>query len=59
MFTCPLCRENWIISAKLCDKCERVRHLMSIYGQQQVISVLEKCLVIEKMKNIDKKEENQ
>lgn len=54
MFTCPLCRTEWVITAKMCEQCERVRHLMSIYGRDQIVSVLDKCLVKDVEKALEK-----
>lgn len=46
MFECPLCREEWCIISKLCDKgCEEIRHLISIYGRENVLNVLKSHLV--------------
>jgi hypothetical protein len=49
-FTCPLCRENWIVLSKLCDKCDTIRHLISIYSLDTVSKVLDKVLIIDKFK---------
>ena len=46
MFECPLCRQEWCIFAKLCDKgCEEIRHLISIYGLANILNVLKSNLV--------------
>lgn len=46
MFNCPLCRNETIIISKLCEKCDRIRHLIQIYSLDEVISVLEDKLVV-------------
>lgn len=51
MIICPLCRENIIIFKKLCDKCEKIRHLSMIYGIDKVIEILEKILVVGKFRD--------
>ena len=48
-FNCPLCDEL-LFTSKLCIKCERVRQLAKIYGVDQVINVLDKCLVVQQFK---------
>lgn len=44
MFYCHLCSKEFIITKNLCHKCQRVRHLISIYGDD-VFNCLEECLV--------------
>ena len=46
MFSCPLCRYEAIYFTKLCDKCERIRHIISIYSIDKVIEVIEEKLVV-------------
>jgi retron-type reverse transcriptase len=48
--TCPCCRENIVITRRLCDRCDKIRHLASIYGMDKIIEILEKVLVIEKFR---------
>ena len=50
MFSCPLCRSEWCITSKLCDKCNKVKHLMDIYSRDKIIEILEKVLVVEQFK---------
>tara|TARA_R110000803_G_scaffold162565_4_gene226183 strand:+ start:2431 stop:2688 length:258 start_codon:yes stop_codon:yes gene_type:complete len=46
MFECPLCRREWCIVSKLCDKgCNDIRHLISIYGLENVLNVLKVNMV--------------
>ena len=49
-FTCPLCREEWLIINKLCPRCDRVRFIMSCYSREKVIEALEKIFLIEKFR---------
>tara|TARA_R110002126_G_scaffold41616_5_gene121142 strand:- start:158 stop:418 length:261 start_codon:yes stop_codon:yes gene_type:complete len=49
-FVCPLCRTNWIFTARLCVECEKIRHLIATYSLETINSVLEKVLVINKFK---------
>ncbi len=50
MLSCPLCRTEWCITSKLCDKCNKVKHLMDIYGRDKVVEILEKVLIVEQFK---------
>ena len=50
MLSCPLCRTEWCITSKLCDKCNKVKHLMDIYSRDKVVEILEKVLVVEQFK---------
>jgi|TARA_R110002153_G_scaffold25823_3_gene81604 hypothetical protein len=49
-FVCPLCRENWIFTARLCSECEKIRHLIATYSLNTINEVLHKVLVINKFK---------
>ena len=53
MLSCPLCRKEWCITSKLCDECNKVKHLMDIYSREKVIEILEKILVVEKFKKFN------
>tara|TARA_R110000796_G_scaffold142054_2_gene258494 strand:- start:2918 stop:3187 length:270 start_codon:yes stop_codon:yes gene_type:complete len=46
MFSCPLCRYETIFLSKLCDKCDRIRHIISIYSIDKVLEVIEEKLVV-------------
>ena len=45
MLTCPLCRQNWVFISKLCVECDEIRHLISIYGLDNITNVLKTNLV--------------
>ena len=49
-FTCPLCRDEWLVINKLCPRCDRVRFIMSCYSRESVIEALEKIFLIDKFK---------
>ncbi len=51
VFTCPLCREEWILTKGLCSSCDRIRFLMSIYDKKIITDILDKCLVIQKFQD--------
>ena len=53
MFACPICNE-WIITAKLCEDCDKIRQLCKIYGKEKLLSVLDKTMVIQQLKPIIK-----
>tara|TARA_R100000388_G_scaffold46800_2_gene35385 strand:+ start:2793 stop:3035 length:243 start_codon:yes stop_codon:yes gene_type:complete len=52
-FTCPLCREEWLIVNKLCPTCDKVRHIMTLYSPKVVIETLEKIFLIKQLKEDD------
>ena len=45
-FSCPLCREEWLVINKLCPRCDRVRFIMAAYSRETVIKALEKIFLI-------------
>ena len=47
-FTCPLCREEWLFTSRLCDSCDRIRHLMTIYDKKIIMDILDKTLVVQR-----------
>jgi len=59
MLSCPLCRTEWCITSKLCDKCNKVKHLMDIYSRDKVVEILEKVLVVEQFKDKVEEEKKQ
>jgi len=61
MFFCVLCEKEWMVIHSLCQKCRRIKHLLSLY-EDKVYSTLENCLVrnkeqIEFKENVQIKEE--
>ena len=52
-FTCPLCREEWLVINKLCPRCDRVRFIMSCYSRDKVIEALEKIFLIKQFLDKD------
>jgi hypothetical protein len=50
MFSCPLCREEWCITSKLCEDCDKVRHLYSIYDKKIIMDILDKTLIVQRFK---------
>ena len=55
MFTCPICGD-WILSSKLCGECDKVRQLCKLYGKEKLLEVLDKTMIIQKLKE-DKKDD--
>ncbi len=55
MFTCPVCGD-WILTAKLCGECDTIRQLCKLYGKDKLLEVLNKTMIIQKLKE-DKKDE--
>ena len=45
-FNCTLClnSEEWLITSRFCSKCQRIKHLLNIYGDEVYIT-LEEVLV--------------
>lgn len=56
-FSCPLCREEWLILTwkGLCPSCDRIRFIMSCYSREKVLEVLEKVFLIDKFLEDDEK----
>ena len=52
-FSCPLCREEWCFVAKLCESCDRVRYLMSIYSRDKILEILDKTLIVQQFKKTE------
>ncbi len=50
-FTCPLCREEWLLINKLCPRCDRIRHIMQCYSREKVIEALDKIFLIERFQD--------
>jgi len=48
MLNCPLCRQEWVFTSKLCESCDKIRHLMTIYDRDIILDILDKCLVVQK-----------
>ena len=55
-FSCPLCREEWLIVNKLCPRCDKVRHIMQCYSRETVIGALEKIFLIKQFLDKDDEE---
>ena len=53
MFACPICND-WVIVAKLCDKCDKVRQLCKLYGRDKLLEILDKTMVIQQHKSVEK-----
>lgn len=52
MLDCKLCHE-WSYNS-LCQDCEKIENLYKIYGKEKVLEILDKVMVIQKLKD-DKK----
>ncbi len=46
MFSCPLCRKEYLLYSKLCPKCDKIYKLGTIYGFDKIYDIVDKCLVI-------------
>ena len=42
---CHLCEEETVITVNLCEKCRRIKHIMTCYTREIVYDVLEKVLI--------------
>ncbi len=51
MLSCPICND-WCVSAKLCEKCYKIRNLYALYGDK-IYDVLERCLIIKTKEKIN------
>ena len=45
MIWCKLCKEQHVYTTYLCETCQRIKHIMNIYGSARVHEVLENVLV--------------
>lgn len=45
-FNCSLClkSDEWLFASRFCSKCQRIKHLLNLYGDE-VYSTLEEVLV--------------
>jgi len=48
--TCPMCREEWIFTTRICDECDTIRHYMEIYSRDKILEILDKVLVVQQHK---------
>ena len=44
MWECKLCEVETVYTSHLCEKCRRIKHLLSLYGDR-VYDVLDKVLI--------------
>ena len=59
VFTCPLCRSEYIYISKLCCECDKIRFLMSVYNRETIINILNKVLVVQQFKQIKEEEKKE
>jgi len=45
--TCPVCRDEWIITTSICENCDRIRHYMEIYSRDKILEILDTALVVQ------------
>ena len=45
MFSCPLCKNEYLIFSSLCVECTKIKHIISLYGSDEVHAVLNKILL--------------
>jgi len=48
---CPVCRDEWIFTTRICSSCDRIRHLMTIYDKQIILDILDKTLVVQRFQD--------
>ena len=51
ILTCPLCRDEWIFTTRICVSCDKIRHYMEIYSQSKILEILDKVLVVQQHKD--------
>lgn len=44
MITCPVCCSEYVFISHLCPSCVKVKHYMSCYSRERVISILDNVL---------------
>ena len=47
-WTCPMCRQEYVIWSSLCGRCDTIRHLMSVYSPEVVCDAVEKIFLIQR-----------
>ena len=45
MLWCKLCKEEHVFTTYLCEGCQKIKHMMNIYGSKRVHEILENVLV--------------
>jgi len=50
MFSCALCRNEWVITKSLCMECSFIQHSCDLYSRNTVIEVLKNVLVRDTIK---------
>ena len=45
MIWCKLCKEENVFTTYLCESCQKIKHMMNIYGAKRVHEILENVLV--------------
>lgn len=45
MIWCKLCKEEHVFTTYLCDSCQKIKHMMNIYGSKRIQEILENVLV--------------
>lgn len=53
---CPLCRDEWIFTTKICKSCDKIRYYMEIYSKSKILEILDKVLVVQQ--HVKNKKEN-
>jgi hypothetical protein len=56
MLACPICND-WVIVNKLCEDCDKIRQLCKIYGKEKLLTVLDKTMIIQKLKTSPEQQE--
>ena len=47
-WSCPLCRDEWLFTKRLCNDCDRIRHLMTLYDKKIILDILDKTLIVQR-----------
>lgn len=55
MFTCSLCDEETCFIFPLCDKCQKIKDIIKLYGKERILEKLETIYIVQKPKQEQKK----
>ena len=46
MFVCPVCQSEYLLYSKLCEDCDRIKKLVSLYGKEKIGNALNRCFLV-------------
>lgn len=46
MFSCCICKKEYLLYSSRCDKCDKLYKLGVVYGWDTIYTIIDRCLVI-------------